>query len=231
MKQFKTVSIKKILLTTLGKTKSEKFLKGIDFSDMAAMTENNTASSSVNIYQGALSKLLDGEMEKAINYIIYGLDLDRDSKLLFNLCKNMVFTLSKQVEGNVTELLKNTVNIKNTENLDKDRNFFRNKIKDLEKVITIENTKLEKMETELFNSRPSFFSVNKLFIPYQLKKKRLKPQIKTLKGSVSTFILELESYQKELRELEKHTKIEEYLKVLGLTLEICIFPTRFNTQV
>ena len=51
-------------------------------------------------------------MEKAINYIIYGLDLDRDSKLLFNLCKNMVFTLSKQVEGNVTELLKNTVNIK-----------------------------------------------------------------------------------------------------------------------
>jgi chaperonin cofactor prefoldin len=231
MKQFKTVSIKKILQTTLGKTKSEKFLKGIDFTDMAAMTENNTASSSVNIYQGALAKLLDGEMEKAINYIIYGLDLDRDSKLLFNLCKNMVFTLSKQVEGNVSELLKNTVNIKNTENLDKDRNFFRNKIKDLEKIVTNENTKLEKMESELYNSRPSFFSVNKLFIPYQLKKKKLKPQIKLLKDTIGNFITELDSYRSELRELEKHTKIEEYLKVLGLTLEICIFPTRFNTQV
>jgi hypothetical protein len=231
MKQFKTVSIKKIIQTTLGKTKAEKFLKGIDFTDMAAMTENNTASSSVNIYQGALAKLLDGEMEKAINYIIYGLDLDRDSKLLFNLCKNMVFTLSKQVEGNVNELLKNTVNIKNTENLDKDRSMFRNRIKDLERALNIETTKLEKLESELFNSRPSFFSVNKLFLPYQLKKKKLKPQIKTLKASINTFTQELDGYQAELRELEKHTKIEEYLKVLGLVLEICIFPTRFHTQV
>lgn len=231
MKQFKTVSIKKTIQTNIGKTKAEKFLKGIDFSDMAAMTENSTASSSVNIYQCALGKLLDGEMEKAINYIIYGLDLDRDSKLLFNLCKNMVFTLSKQVEGNVTELLKNTVNIKNTENLDKDRNIFRNKIKDLEKVVNIETAKLEKLETELFNSRPSFFSVNKLFIPYQFKKKRLKPQIKTIKASINTLTEEMEGYKSELRELEKHTKIEEYLKVLGLTLEICIFPTRFSTQV
>ena len=75
------------------------------------------------------------------------------------------------------------------------------------------------------------FSVSKLFIPYQLKKSRLKPKIKIIKTTMNSFTEELEQYQAELREVEKYTKIEEYLKVLGLTLEVCIFPTRFHTQV
>jgi peptidoglycan hydrolase CwlO-like protein len=233
MKQSKTVSIQKTIQTILGKSRAEKFLKGLDFTDMASLTSSDSdiTSSSINIYQAALAKLVDGELEKAINYIIYGLDLDRESKLLFNLCKNLVFTLEKQLNNSNTDLIKNTVNIKNTDNLEKDRNSIRNKIKEMEKNISQENSKLEKLEMELFNSKPSFFSMNKLFITHHLKKKSLKPRISSLKSEIDSLNQELEQLKSDLKEIEKKFLLEEYQKVLGITMEVCIFPSRFQTKL
>lgn len=232
MRYYKTISLQKVIQTNLGKAKAEKYLNGIDSADMVAMAnfESDASVSSVNIYQSALNKLLAGEMEKTINYLIYGLDIDRSSKLLFSLCKNLVFTINKQLEGNNETLLRNTINIKNPNNLDKERNILKNKIKETEKAINQDIERLEKLEIELFNSKPSFLSVRKLYITYQIKKNKMQPEIKRLKESVNHSNSNLIQLKSDLAEAEKITVLKEYQKVLGLTLEVCIFPDRFQTN-
>ncbi len=229
MRQFKTVSIKKVIQSNIGKNRADKYFKGIDRTDMVVlisprMTEREYAN---NIYQGTLSKLVEGNMEKAINYLIFGLDLDRDNKLLFSLCKNLVFSLNKQVEDNSEHIEKHRY----SEDVEMNKNIIKLKIEELEKTIEKESSRLDKLERELVESKPNFLSVNKLFITYQIKKRLLKPQIKELKDSDNNNKNELIKLQDELKKAEKLLTLEEYLKILGLVMEICIFPARFETHL
>lgn len=229
MRQFKTVSIKKVIQSNLGKNRAEKFLKGIDRTDMVVlisprMTDRENAN---NIYQGTLSKLVEGNMEKAINYIVFGLELDRDNKLLFSLSKNLVFSLNKQVEDNSDQIKRHRY----SEDVEMNKNIIKLKIEELEKTIEKENNRLDRLERELVESKPSFLSVDKFFITYQFKKKLLKPQIRELKESDNENKEQLINLQTEMKKVEKLLTLEEYLKILGLVMEICIFPARFETHL
>lgn len=229
MRQYKTVSIKRVIQANLGKNRSDKYFKGIERTDMVVlisprMSDRENAN---NIYQGCLSKLVDGSMEKAINYIIFGLELDRDNKLLFSLCKNLVFSLNKQVEENGENLEKHRY----SEDIEMNKNIIKLKIEELEKTIEKENNRLDKLERDLVESKPTFLSVDKFFVTYQIKKRFLKPQIKDLKDSDNLNKNELTMLKSELIKTEKILTLEEYLKILGLVMEICIFPSRFETHL
>lgn len=229
MRQYKTVSIKRVIQSNFGKNRSDKYFKGIDRTDMVVLISPRLSDreNTNNIYQGCLSKLVEGNMEKAINYIIFGLDLDRDNKLLFSLCKNLVFSLNKQVEENSDHLEKHRY----SEDIEMNKNIIKLKIEELEKTIEKESSRLDKLERELVESKPTFLSVDKFYITYQLKKRFLKPQIKELKESDNSNKNELITLQNELIKTEKILTLEEYLKVLGLIMEICIFPSRFETHL
>lgn len=229
MRQFKTISLRRAIQSNLGKNRSEKYLKGLDKTDMVVLISPRMTDreNSNNIYQGTLTKLVEGNMEKAINYMVSGLDLDRDNKLLFSLCKNLVYSLNKQVEDNSEQLQRHRY----SEDAEMNKNIIKLKIDELAKTIEKENNRLDKLEKELIESKPNFLSVNKFFITYQIKKKILKPQIKELKKSDNMNKEELIDLQSELKKVEKLLTLEEYLKILGLIMEVCIFPSRFETLI
>lgn len=229
MRQYKTVSIKKVLQTTLGKSKSEKYLKGIDRTEMLYLIDPRVSDkeNANKLYHATLSKLVEGNMEKALNYIVYGLEIDRDNKLIFSLCKNLAFSLDKQVQDNSEEIKKHRY----SEDTEMNSNIIKVKIEELEKTIEREESKLDKLEKELYQSKPSFFSFNKFFITYQIKKRYLKPQIKELKESEIYNKEEVEKLRNELIKVEKLLTLEEYLKIVSLLMEVCIFPVRFETHL
>lgn len=229
MRQYKTVSIKKVLQTTLGKVKAERYLKGIDRHEMLFLIDPRISDreNANKLYQATLAKLVDGNMEKALNYLVYGLEIDRDNKLLFSLCKNLAFSLNKQVEDNSDQIKRHRY----SEDTEMNSNIIKVKIEELERTIEREENKIDKLEKELYDSKPNFFSVNKFFITYQIKKRYLKPQIKDLKESEHYNKEEVEKLKSELVKVDKLLILEEYLKTLSLLMEICIFPVRFETHL
>lgn len=229
MKQFKTISIKKVVQSSVGKLRAEKYFLGIDKADLIVLVSPRMSDkeNANNIYQGTLSKLVKGDMEKAINYIVFGLEVDRENTLLFNLAKNLIFSLNKQMEDNADHLIKQRY----SDDSEMNKNIIKLKIEEVQKNIDKENNKLDKLERELNESKPKFFSVNKLFITYQIKKRFLKPQIIELKESDNLNKESLIDLQNELKKTQKILVLEEYFKILSLVIEVCIFPNRFQTYL
>lgn len=218
MKQFKTLSIKKAIQSSLGKTKAEKYFRD---SEIKGHEEDL-----MELYNTALSKLSSGQMVDSINIIVFALDVDMENKFFFSLAKSIVVMLDKELDSNKSNKIKQ----KYTSSFENIRGAIKARIDSSEKNISSVSQSLERIEKDLYESRPSFFSLTKLFITYKLKESKFKPRVRELKMELSEYEGQIQELEVELKDVERLSFIEECFKVLSLTMEICIFPARFNTK-
>ncbi len=208
----KVVPLKKIISSQFGKEKSEKYLLGIDFSKSDTVYLKTS-----DLYQKALNNLLDGYTEKAINYIVFALDIDRSDKLILHLAKVMIFSLSQFLLENNTEMYKNKYSC----SLEEAETKIKKKIKTLNEMINKTNKEINKLDEFIEESSKSFFF--RLF----KAKKFIKQKDEIRQGSYDSK-LEIDIFKKDLVGLEKLLKIDEYVRLLSLVIEVCVFPSRFE---
>lgn len=215
MQYNKVIPLKKILSNSLGKEKALRYLQGIEGKtrDVAA------------IYQEALSHLYNGDMEIAINYVVYGLDLDRNNKLLFNLCKNMTFLLSKHLSENNADIYRQKYN----QSLEKAVGVLNKKITELNKKLEFENSNMANLNIDLEKSKPqSFFTFTKPYTIYLLKKRNVEKSIKIIEANIADYEKQQNSFTTDLDELESFVQVEEDVKALGVIMEVCILPSKYE---
>lgn len=207
------ISIKKVLHTVVGENKSAKYLQKAD---------SNFTDSGV-IYQAALTHLLSGKTEKAIIHIIYGLDIDRNNVQLLHLCKTMLLSISEYLYENNSEFYRQKF-----PDLHKAEIDLKKKLKELEKFVDESNSKLGKLEKTMFVLKPNILSYLGLLIAFSIKKKKLEAQILALETNVSNTNDEVSEIKKYLKYVVPLVKVDEYSKILGIIIEVCTFPTRFE---
>ncbi|GIW21999.1 MAG: hypothetical protein KatS3mg068_1006 [Candidatus Sericytochromatia bacterium] len=210
----KIISIKKVLKSFLGKTKAQKYLKGTEI-----VFSNTLKANSMDIYQYALKQLLEGETETAINCIAFALDFDRENKLILHLCKSMLVTITQYLSENRIEEYR----VKYPD-FEESINKFSKKIKELEKIIKNEEYELERIEKQIYKSRK-----NPIFILF--KKRKLQAELQSIKNNISNYNNELEVAKNEFNKLKDLYTKEEYAKVIGLIIEVCIFPSKFDSDL
>jgi hypothetical protein len=207
------ISIKKVLHTVVGEHKAAKYLQKAD----SNFTDSGT------IYQAALTHLLSGKTEKAIIHIIYGLDIDRQNVQLLHLCKTMLLSISEYLYENNSEFYRQKF-----PDLPKAETELKKKLKEKEKFAEESNFKLRKLEKTLFVLKPNLISYLGLLISYSFKKKTLVSQISALEVNLSNANDEMSELKKYLKYVVPLVKVDEFSKILGLIIEVCTFPTRYE---
>jgi len=215
MTQKRIISIKKVIKNTLGKVKSERYLRGVEL-----IFANPGANNPMDIYQFALLQLVEGETEKALNCIVFCLDLDREHRLTLHLCKTMLYSLTQFMIDNNAEQLK----MKHSLNLDAATAKLKKRVKELEKIVNNEEQELEKLQKGMMK-----FKMNP--IVFFFKKGKLKRQVQELKNTISNYNNELDPFRGELSRIEEIIQKDEYIKVVGLIIEVCVFPSRFDSEL
>ncbi len=207
------ISIKKVIQTVLGPNRAAKYLQKPDV--------NSTDSGT--IYQAALTHLLSGKTEKAIIHVVYGLDLERSNNQMLHLCKTMLLSISEYLFENNSEVYRQKF-----PDLFKAEVELKKKLKELEEYVQDSSDRLKEHEKDLTDSKPTFFSLNKFFIVYYFKKKRLTKLIQALEANISDSNDDLAEIKKSLKHIVPLVKVDEYSKILGLIIEVCTFPTRYE---
>ena len=156
MKSKDAVPLKKVIASSLGNIKSPKYLLGLDF----AYADSN------DIYQGALSNLLNGNTEKTLKCLIFGLDLERENTSLIHLARTMLFSLSEDFYESGGGVLRQKYS-----NLEKAVLGLKNKIGNLHDEVEIKEALIKQLELTIENGQKSFFFFFKSVI-WRLKKKR-----------------------------------------------------------
>ncbi|MFN8673958.1 MAG: hypothetical protein U0457_17995 [Candidatus Sericytochromatia bacterium] len=200
-----SVPLKKVINEIIGVAKSNKYLSVLDFA----------YADSSDIYQGALANLINGNTEKAIKCIIFGLDLDRDNNSIIHLSRTMLFSLSEDFYESGGDLFRQKYG-----SLEKTKIQLAKKKEELNIDISLLEEKLKEKKTELEKNTSLMF---KLF-----KAKNLKKEISFDESNISLKKSEYEILEVEYDKSNSLERIEEYIKVLGVILEVCIFPARFS---
>lgn len=217
MTQFKkAISLKKIVRGFLGKDKSEKYLKGTE-----ALFKTSGSTSTMDLYQHALSQFMEGNTEPAINCIILILDSDREHKLTLHLCKTMLYGLTQYMSETSQEI--GPIKKKYDYNLETGVVKIKKKVKDLEKIISGFEDDLEKTEKEMIKKKS-----NPIFFLFQ--KNKYKSKVQEIKTTISNKENELDSAKSELNKIDEYLQREEQLKIVGIIVEVCIFPSRFESE-
>jgi hypothetical protein len=210
--QKKIVPLKKIISSNFDKAVAKKYLKGIDLD-----SDDTVYINPAELYQAALNKLLDGDSEKAINYIIFALDFDRNDKLILHLSKIMIFSLSQYLVENNADFFRQ----KYGGNLEDIETKLRKKIKDLNEIINKLTYEVKQLENIIDNGSKSF--IFRLF-----KLPGFKRQKEAIQSNVYNYKNEIEGNKKDLSGIEKNLRVDEYVRILSLIIEVCVFPTRFE---
>ena len=205
MKNKEAVPLKKVVKNILGNIKSNKYLQGLDF----AYIDSN------DIYQGALSNLISGNTEKTLKCLIFGLDIDRENTSLIHLARTMLYSLSEDFYESGGDLFRQKYG-----SLEKTKIQLAKKKEELNIDISLLEEKLKEKKTELEKNTSLMF---KLF-----KAKNLKKEISFDESNISLKKSEYEILEVEYDKSNSLERIEEYIKVLGVILEVCIFPARFS---
>lgn len=158
------------------------------------------------IYKNILSSLKENDTEKAISYMITILDIDINFEPVHHLLTLLVFSLSEEFIKNKGHNIKS-----NHPDLNKYLGAIEKKISSTEKDIILTQNNLSKTEAKLKEG----FSLNNLF-----KKKANEEQINTLKNDILTHSENLTKLRKDLNIVIELCKIEEYMKISALVLEI-----------
>jgi len=201
MKSKEAVPLKKVIKSLLGEAKSLRYLHGLDFAYIDSTD---------------ISNLLNGHTEKTLKCIIFGLDLDRDNTSILHLARTMLFSLSEDFYENGGDLYRQKYS-----DLEKASEQLTIKIKKMSKETQEIEKLIEEQEEIIEKARKNFFS-------FFFKKKSLNSKLEELKANAINIRSEVSRFREEVENINLLAKIEEYLKVLGMVLEVCIFPIRFN---
>ena len=199
------VPLKKVVRSVLGNIKSPKYLHGLDF----AYFDSN------DIYQGALSNLINGNTEKTLKCLIFGLDVDRDNTSLIHLARTMLYSLSEDFYESGGDI-------------------YRQKYSDLTKAVDQLTVKTERFKEdarkkgEELEAVEAEIELKKKSFLYFLKKAKLIKNLQAVRLELSNLNSEYVKFQDDLEKVSLLEKIEEYMKLLGVILEVCIFPARFG---
>lgn len=202
-----SVPLKNVLLKTLGEVKSARYLKGLDF----VYIDSN------DIYQGALSSLLNGNTEKTIKCIIFGLDLDRENLSILHLARTMLFSLSEDFHDGKGDIYRQKYN----NDLNKGLEQLNEKFKKCKKSLEELDEKIELKSKEIEIAKKNFFT-------YFFKRTRLNSELNSLEAQRVNIMSEIGLIEQEIEDISNLVKIEDYIKILSLILEVCIFPSRFS---
>ncbi|MFN8674624.1 MAG: hypothetical protein U0457_21395 [Candidatus Sericytochromatia bacterium] len=207
------VSIKSVLNAVIGESKASKYIQKPE----GPLYDANS------IYQAALTHLLSGKTEKAIIHIVYGLDLERENVQLLHLCKTMLLSISEYLFENNAEVYRQKYS-----DLSKAEVDINKSLKDYDKRIETSGSRLRELNRWLIEEKPTFFSFNKFFVVYYFKSKKVIKEIAELEESISYLNDETTELKKDLKNVAPLVKVDEYSKVLGLIIEVCTFPTRYE---
>lgn len=198
----KIVPISNVLEKVLEPDLYEKYKKKLGFSLTADY-----------LYQWALISLNESNSDKAVSYLISALDIDRKHAPTLHLLKSMVVGLSKDFYENGGADYKQKYR-----DLDELSNGIRKKAISIKK----KNEKVKEHIREIEEDMKKGF-----FITKYLKKRGYERELLGLKNQVMENLDKIDLHKKELRKIRKFQKNEEYSKILGTILEICIIPKRY----
>jgi len=160
-----------------------------------------------DVYPLALKFLNEGDTEMAVGYIITALDIDKDHKATFNLAKTMLFSLS--------------------EDFDKANGFmYKQKNPDLNKYMDILNKSITKLNTDLTTSKNELTKLEGETGLFQ--KMKNKQKIAELQAQIVEMSDKFDKTRREQKKVTNLVKIEEYVKVLSLILEVITLPSRYS---
>jgi hypothetical protein len=204
--KIKHIPISNILERVLEGPLYDKYKKKLGFSPTADY-----------LYQWALISLNETNSDKAISFLISALDIDRKHAPTLHLLKSMVLGLSKDFYENGGSNYKQKYN---------DLNELIDIIR--KKAITIKkrNEKLKRQILDLERSFDQGFFVFRFF--RKLKKEK---ELLYLKNKVMENQEKINIHKRELKKVRRFQKNEEYSKILGTILEICVLPKRYNWTV
>lgn len=197
------IPISNVLEKVLDQDLYEKYKKKLGFSPTADY-----------FYQWALISLNESNSDKAVSFLISALDIDRKHAPTLHLLKSMVVGLSKDFYENGGAEYKQKY-----EDLDKLIEGIRKKAISIKR----KNDKIQLEITQVEDQMKKGF-----FLTRYLKKKHFEREILVLKNQIVENQDKIDIYKKELRKIKKFQKNEEYSKILGTILEICIMPKRYS---
>jgi hypothetical protein len=199
----KHIPISSILERVLDEPLYNKYRKKLGFSPTADY-----------LYQWALISLNETNSDKAISFLISALDIDRKHAPTLHLLKSMVIGLSKDFYENGGANYKQKYN---------DLNELVEIIRKKAIAIKKKNEKLKKQIAELERSFEQGFFIARFF-----RKLKRENELLFLKNRMMENLDRLEVHKRELKKVRRFQKNEEYSKILGTILEICILPKRYN---
>ncbi len=201
--KLKQLPISNILERVLEPSLYDKYKKKLGFSPTADY-----------LYQWALISLNESNSDKAISFLISALDIDRKHIPTLHLLKSMVIGLSKDFYEHGGAEYKQKYN---------DLNELSDTIR--KKAISIKK-KNEKVKLEV---RVIEESMNQGFFLFRyFRKSKKENELIALKNTIMENFDKIEMHKKELKKVKRFKKNEEYSKILGTILEICILPKRYN---
>lgn len=204
--KIKQVPISNILERVLDGPLFDKYKKKLGFSPTADY-----------FYQWALISLNETNSDKAISFLISALDIDRKHAPTLHLLKSMVLGLSKDFYENGGANYKQKYN-----DLNELIEIIRKKAISIKK----KNEKLKRQIIELERSFDQGFFIFRFF--RKLKKEN---ELLALKNRLMENLDKIGIHKRELKKVRRFQKNEEYSKILGTILEICVLPKRYNWTV
>lgn len=165
------------------------------------------------IYKNILSSLKDNDTEKAISFIIIVLEIDIDFEPVHHLLRLLIFSLSEEF------IKKKGHNIK-SKNPDLNKYIFNieKQITNFEREIIIAQNNISKIESRFKEG----FSLNTLF-----RKKWLEEQIVQMREEIITYSESINKLRKDLSIATDLCKVEEFMKISALILDIVTNQKKF----
>ncbi len=207
------IQIRKVLISTIGEEKSKPYVVGLNF----------VFVDSKDLYEKSLDALINGDTEKSLKYLIFGLDNDRGYTPLLNLCRTIMLGLSDILTDNDFDTYKH-----------KYKSFKGGKISLLKKIDEIKSKRnnlkvsVNQIEEQIEKSKPSFFSFFKFSFLHKKNLKKLKPILEGYHADIKECNDEIEKVEQEIKHIEKLTSLDGYVKILNLIVEVCTVPIRFE---
>lgn len=212
----KFVQIKKVLPNIIGEEKSDKYLKDLNFVYIGSQ----------DIYENALNHLMNGETDRSLKFMIFGLDIDRNYAPLLNLCRTMLFGLSDILRAGDIDIYRSKY--KNFENA---RISLIHKISDLKIKVADFEERISSIEEVIEESKPQFFSPKKLYIMYKLISRKLEPSKQEYVNEKKNTEIVIKSLEKEVAQIDRIISIEDSMQVLKIIVEICTIPVKYEWAI
>lgn len=165
------------------------------------------------LYQWALISLSEDNSDKAISFIISALDIDRKHSPTLHLLKSLIIGISKDFYENGGSKYKQT------------NETFSQLVSSIKKkalIIKKRNEQLKLEITGLENNINSGLALLKFVRKFQKEKDLI-----ALKNILIENNYKIDNYKKEIKKIRRFQKNEEYSKILGTILEICVMPKKY----